>query len=549
MQYPQKNLSIAVGAALLATLSGCGGGSDNAGEDPGPEPVLVTLNGTVAVNQAIQNALVCMDLNANSACDAGEPASAKTGADGAYSLTYDTSKVTAAQAASASLIAAMVPGAPTEPGTTLDAAQPGQAATTSAYVLRQAPGKSGPINPLTTLVAAGIAAGMTESTARANVSIQLGIEAAKIDNYQDDETSTATPVADNARTMARTTALALERGATLEVADQMAAQTASPGDLVSLSYTDASNYGFRTSHTLAKPAGTAGTLYEDQRTRFTGGVNVDRLATLYPLIYLTSTGWKRCDSTTAHTGTLGNPSRSNYCNAALSVAFSLRQSIADQPMSGVLQAMQSAATSNTINNDAPNDSLLAAVGSAAFPAGAGTRLRAAMDINRPIFITNTNTDARPQSEATTLEQLIVAKPAAKVVLATAAGSLTLGVSTSSLRNLRVAFTGTTSPTSGTVQFYDCELNAAATVASNCAATDTGSYAIETVNGARVMRFAGHAPTPASPQENLYAEVKGTATGDYVFRARQSKPAQMLATSDANRLNNTAWAALKSTLGI
>ena len=64
-----------------------------------------------------------------------------------------------------------------------------------------------------------------------------------------------------------------------------------------------------------------------------------------------------------------------------------------------------------------------------------------------------------------------------------------------------------------------------------------------------MRFAGHAPTPASPQENLYAEVKGTASGDYVFRARQSKPGQMLATSDANRLNNTAWAALKSTLGI
>ena len=35
------------------------------------------------VNQAIQNAVVCMDLNANNACDAGEPVSARTGATGA----------------------------------------------------------------------------------------------------------------------------------------------------------------------------------------------------------------------------------------------------------------------------------------------------------------------------------------------------------------------------------------------------------------------------------------------------------------------------------
>lgn len=443
----------------------------------------------------------------------------------------------------------MVPGAATESTTTIDAARPDVAATAAAYVLRQAPGKSGNINPLTTLVATGIAAGMTESAARDNAAIQLGIAAAKIDNYQDDATSTTAPVADNARTMARITALALERGSTLQVADQGAAQNAAAGDLLSLAYADTKNYNFRVNNLPAKAAGVSGTLFEDKRTRVADGVNVERAAALYPSVYLTSTGWKRCDDTTQHTGTTGSPSRSNYCSAAFSVAFSVSKSIADQLMGDVLQAMQAAPATNVINSGVSNTALLAAVGSTTFPTGSETRLRSSVDLNQPIFISNTNNDARPQSEATTLDQLVVAKPAARVVLATSSGSISLGVSTSNLRNLRVAFTGTTNPTSGTVQFYDCDLNAAGDAASNCTATQTGTYNIETVSGVRLMRFAGHAPATASTQENLYAELKGSATGDYVFRARQAKPAQALATSDANRLNTVAWAALKSKLGI
>lgn len=550
MQHKKCTLAAAVSAALLATLSGCGGGgSDNADVTPTPPPTLATVSGTVTVDQAIKNAVVCMDLNANKACDTGEPMSAKTGADGAYSFSYDTSKVTAAQVASASLIAPMVPGAATESTTTIDAARPDVAATAAAYVLRQAPGKSGNINPLTTLVATGIAAGMTESAARDNAAIQLGIAAAKIDNYQDDATSTTAPVADNARTMARITALALERGSTLQVADQGAAQNAAAGDLLSLAYADTKNYNFRVNNLPAKAAGVSGTLFEDKRTRVADGVNVERAAALYPSVYLTSTGWKRCDDTTQHTGTTGSPSRSSYCGAAFSVAFSVSKSIADQLMGDVLQAMQAAPATNVINSGVSNTALLAAVGSTTFPTGSETRLRSSVDLNQPIFISNTNNDARPQSEATTLDQLVVAKPAARVVLATSSGSISLGVSTSNLRNLRVAFTGTTNPTSGTVQFYDCDLNAAGDAASNCTATQTGTYNIETVSGVRLMRFAGHAPATASTQENLYAELKGSATGDYVFRARQAKPAQALATSDANRLNTVAWAALKSKLGI
>ena len=171
-------------------------------------------------------------------------------------------------------------------------------------------------------------------------------------------------------------------------------------------------------------------------------------------------------------------------------------------------------------------------------------------MNAPIFISNTNNDIRPQAEATTLDQLITAKPAAGVNLATTAGTLTLGYSTSVLRNLRVAFIGTTDATSGTVQFYDCDLNAAGNAASNCTATQTGTYSISTVNGARVMRFAGHAPTTYSNQNTVYAEVKGTAgitSGDWVFRARQAKPTLNARLGSNQRINGTAWTARKNKL--
>jgi len=236
MPSKKQAAALAIGAALLTTLSGCGGGSDGAAapNPPPTEPALVTLSGLVTVDQGIQNAVVCMDLNANSACDAGEPVSAKTGASGAYSLRYDPTKITPAQVAAASLIAPMVPGLASDPATTLDAARPGQPATSAAYVLRLAPGKRGAINPLTTLVAAGVAAGMSEASARANVATQLGIAEAKIDNYQDDANTDASSVQDNARTMAGVTAAALEAGATLEVGEQTGAASGAPGSRIFL---------------------------------------------------------------------------------------------------------------------------------------------------------------------------------------------------------------------------------------------------------------------------------------------------------------------------
>ena len=123
------------------------------------------------------------------------------------------------------------------------------------------------------------------------------------------------------------------------------------------------------------------------------------------------------------------------------------------------------------------------------------------------------------------------------------------------KNLRVAFTGPTSISAGSVQFYECDLDSTQNVASNCAATSTGGYITEPVNGVQVMRFTDNAPTVMS-HERVYAEVKATTQanaviggGDWVFIARQNKPDLASNVSRNTRLNGAAWQATKTQLGI
>lgn len=64
-----------------ATLMAACGGSDNDAD----EPSSYTITGK-AVDGALQGATACYDLNDNRACDAGEPTSAATAADGSFSI-------------------------------------------------------------------------------------------------------------------------------------------------------------------------------------------------------------------------------------------------------------------------------------------------------------------------------------------------------------------------------------------------------------------------------------------------------------------------------
>ena len=579
MKFRLHPLACSLNAALALTLAACGGGGSGVSEAPatvsssgdapapsapaptsagtpapapapaaGPAGVVsvVTLKGTVMANQAVRNAVVCLDLNANSVCDAGEPASGPTAADGSYTISYETSKVSAAQAASASLIAAMVPGAASEASTTFDAADPAVGMAASPYVLRQVPGKAGQINPLTTLVAKGIASGMTESDARTNTAQQLKIGADKIDDYQGDP-ATSTTVQNNARWVAQQVKRALEAGAALQVGNQLAAVTAGPGDLVTLRYTDASNYFIRSFANLTKAAGTPGVPVLDVRTgRTTGSLNTD--ASLYNFAYLSSSGWRRCDG--PWEASSGTPSRSDYCGGGESVGFTIARNLEGQSMAALVTELGAETSNNLFNNGVSNANLVAALGAATFPAGSFLNERHTLALTPSIFINSLTGDGRPQGESQKLEDLIATKQAAGAALPGTGGSLPLGLAGSNVRALRVAFTGVINDTSGTVQFYECDIDVNA-VQTNCAARETGTYSIGNVNGVRVMRFAGHAPTVLS-QNRVYVEVQNSpsvASGNWVYQARESKMETAKAASVAKRLNATAGMAIKAQLGL
>lgn len=554
MSHSLRPVPTAVALLIASALSACGGG-DGPGDETPPAPATLNLSGQVVRSGPVKNAVVCLDLNANAACDADEPASAKTGADGAYAIVVDTTKVSAAQVSAASLISPQVPGTVDDGKATIDMADAANPVTTAAYVLRQVPGKAGPINPLTTLVAAGVAAGMTEATARTNVVGQLGLAAeGKIDDFQSDPLPSASAGwTDSARMAALVTASALQEGVALSVGDQLAAVAAGPGSLRSLTYTSAGNYRYLDFLTLDKPVGTAGRDSKDNRAGQANGVAVAD-AVLYNTAYLTPQGWTRCDASLPIKAAIGTPSRSVFCNTRVSFGYGTNASVADQSMADVVTQQQSQA-GNVINAGASTTNLLAALGAAKFPADSSLQTVGSVIVTRPIFINSLNTDGRPQAEATTLEQLVAAKPASAVNLSTAAGSLSLGVTSSVAKNLRVAFTGTTSARQGTVQYFECDLNAAQTVASDCLALTTGTYSIETVHGVRVMRFAGH-PDTIMTNTRLYVEVKatqqtnGVATGDWVYQARENKPgAHADNVSRVSRLSATGWQAMKTQLGL
>lgn len=532
----------------IAVLSACGGSDDSPAAPPN---TMVTLTGSVMVDKAVRNALVCMDLNANNACDTDEPASARTGADGVYSITYDSAKVTTQQVAGASLIAPMVPGATTAATTTIDAASPNVGLTEKAYVLKQVPGKAGQINPLTTLLARGIATGMTEATARTNLAAQLGITSAKIDDYQGDP-AFAWPAADNARTMAKIAAAALEDGAPATVGDQSAAVVAGVAHLAGLTYTDANNYFYRTIEVDAKAAGTpGGASVRDVRAGKSNGVATTEAA-LYNTAFLTPTGWKRCDGT-AFAVTSGTPDRDVYCGALPEAGYTITgPSLEGQSMASVVQQMQALPAGNLINIGVSTTNLLAALGSAVFPAGSATRERTTIALARPLYINSISADARPQSEATTLEQLIASKPTSGVNLTNGAGTLNLGASSSATRLIRAAFPAGASGTSGNVQYYECDLNPVALTLSNCSATETGTFRIDTVHGVRVLRFAGYTPSTINGHTRGFAEVSNSptvASGSWVFGVRENKEDEANNVTTSVRLNATAWAAMKAQLGL
>ena len=213
--------------------------------------------------------------------------------------------------------------------------------------------------------------------------------------------------------------------------------------------------------------------------------------------------------------------------------------------------MQADTAANSINNGNPTASLLTKLGAASFPADAVLQKRVSLNVSRPLYINTLSSDILNPA-ITSLEQVMSAFPSSGVNLTAGRGTLGLGVTTTEVKVLRVAFTGTTSPTAGTVQYYECDLNVAQNTIANCVTTQTGTYAIETVQGMRVLRYTGFSETIMN-NTRVHVEVPSIAGlapgGTRVYVARESKPDLANALTRSNRLNSTAWASMRATLGI
>ena len=493
-------------------------------------PATVTLSGTVVVDQATANAVVCADLNANGACDAAEPTSARTGTDGRFSIVSQPANAAADTALRAAPLLAQIAGGSLASGASVDAAQPDAALANSAFVLRAPGGKADTqINPLTTLVQAGVTSGLSLAAAEAAVARQLAVAASAIYDYQGDPVS-AGRLAANTRSVAVAVAGLLARGATvlLSSAD---ADIAASDQLTALSYTDAANYSYRLSRTAAQKTVDGSYVANDVNVGRTAGA-VTAAEVLASRAALTPTGWTLCD--TALTLTNGLPSRNSSCGGTnLGVGGSVgNEDIGGQRIGDVLTRLRTAEGANTMLLLDP-----AVFGTATFPAGASLRSRVTFTLLQTPFINNTAPTEAINARGVplaTLEGLVAALPTASVN--GTAGLAGLGL-LDDTHSLRVAFTDAT-----TAQFYRCDYVALPVATnSNCLPFSTSGYAVTTTNGVRLLSFASF-PATNFGQTRGFTEYAGR-----VYAYRTPRPERASNISSSSRLSPSAWNAIKDVL--
>jgi hypothetical protein len=506
-------------------LAGCGGSDGTPTPPPPPAPTPVTLAGKVIGDQGIKGATVCLDVNANKLCDTGEPVSAVTGSDGAYSIATDSDKAPAATLASASLIALI-------PTAAVDAADPGSTVTTRAFVMSTSAGKTGQINPLTTLVQAGVANSLKLADSEAAVAVQLGIPAAHIYDYQA-LPAIGVPFPDNARMHAQIVKGALEEGVALSVVG-IASTDNGTSQLASLVYTDAANYSIR----IFEPAeekGTGKTRLLDKRSGLTAGAPTSSNA-LYGQVWLTPTGWSRCDSNGFHS-TRGSPSRSGYCNDGQTTAgFTVETDISGKSMGEVIRSMQASAESNTVTMNP------VIVDNVTFPSGSKLRNRTNATLGQNLWINNVNST----SEALTgvnnanVDAFINARRTSNVNLVSNAGLTWVGFTGDLNHWLAVSFIDATR-----VQYYSCTFNAQTNAFVFCVTLNEGTYQVVPQNGVKLIKFAGQ----PNPVESINFTVGYGEYNGGMARFRELKAEERYLVTYSNRLNQTAGEALRKALGI
>jgi hypothetical protein len=219
-----------VSSALVAlALAGCEPPCDCV--DPATEVSGVVIDG------AIQGATVCLDLNKNGACDANEPASAATDSKGTYRIAATVDQIGAAP------LVAMVPA------TAVDASNPTETVG-KAFTLSAPAGRGAVISPITTLIQAAVAQGMSLPQAEAAVAAQLQIPIASLyNNY------TTSPAGDNAALAALAPSIVATFQAGTPVLVSAPAATVVDYKVRSLAFTNGSNYTLRYYYAPTEPAG------------------------------------------------------------------------------------------------------------------------------------------------------------------------------------------------------------------------------------------------------------------------------------------------------
>lgn len=521
--------STLVTAAVLQACGGGGGDGNTTVADPGSAstptipatfPATLAVSGRVFVEQAVRLANVCVDLDGNGSCDSGEPRSATTPADGSYSVAYTAADAAAAARFNqANLLALIGEDA-------YDAADASSSITSTSFILRTPVSKPAQINPLTTLVVAGVTSGLSLAASEAAVSTQLGVAVAKIYDYQTDGPQAGT-LPDTATTVAKVVTESFARGTPTTIAIPGAAPAPYSNQIVQLRYTDAGNYLVRARKSDGVTDERGYVSVFEPRRGMAGGVALPFDA-LYTSAYLGPNGWTRCTDTAALLATRGNPSRGTSCGGAI-VFISFTTGTTDlsgQSIAAVVSAMQGQ-PGNTITVSPP------LFGEATFPAGSTLRTVTSLNPTQSYYINNlANGDMTPFA---TIEALIAGRPASAVNLATSAGTGGVG-SLDSTHSLRAAYID-----GNTAQIYRCDV--AGGVSSNCMAYMQTPISVVTVNGARLLTFSG-LPLGSGQTIRGYGEYDGR-----VYATYRNTTAQSVNVAYSQRLNDIAGNAVLAALGI
>ncbi len=547
--FAHRSVWLLAACAALSACGGGGGGSDPeiapapppaptpAPAAPTPSQPAVKLEGVVVINQTVSNATVCLDLNQNLLCDAGEPVSSVTGVDGRYTIHHQPADEAAtAVAARAGVVALLTPQS-------VDAAAPNATVTTKPITLAAPAGKTGQINPLTTLLQLAIKNGMTVQEAEVAVGRQLQADVSSLYDYQGEALNPVTGLAGDVRASAGVTAFMLELGISpfTPFPDQTSSALTS---LSYLNYTSADQYEYRMRGSDGVRQAD-GALHQFE-TRF--GKNAGKelaSADLYRSATLTQKGWTRCDNTVPRLVTEGIPSRTIVCNDSTRfVSFSKSfHDISDVPMAEVVAAMQKG--DDTLNShglrvDATTVVDLKELGDARFPAGSVLRFAVSVqNDSSPAFINHLVAD---RFGYPSIAQMIKARPAGGVNLASAAATTVGGMGTLDRDHLlRVAFVD-----DKTAQFYACKSTAPDyRDLGACVVHSQSAFAIKTQNGVPLLSFANFPGiTDQNGTTRGYTEYDGVV---YPYRQPPAFRSVGDAVTQNARFNDVASKALLSVL--